>query len=774
MQQEAYMKRLDIELESGLYRLMRCLILAIIMAAMASHAPAQAVRPEVQKARAVYTKAKNDFVKAKDTVLRLEKEIKALDKARPRPMLTVAGPPSSAAEAAKAEKRRLLFSKKMRTYVGKQAKKHQQYNAAIEQINRSQKAFSDAAQALQLAIWSPPPPILQSVTLRTQSYSEVYAGEWKLGFSEEMQQKITEQQRLLSKIEARINARIAARKPFVEKLKTYNDTYSRNSDAYTNNTYWEIGTTSFIEGAGMIAEVFMGDEPAAAVDISAAIGAIFVKWVVNTKPDYDYVRDLQKFIKTKNANTQSASETFTDSFTGDAIETMFSHPMEQAIKCLHLDISSGGKIEKKAMEGLVSDTIGKGAAKSIGFGMAVAAIKGMVGAYFRHEANVAKRESFEAFVGGAFIQKVLNKSYQRDAPYFNARAQLRKNILELTQQANCAKGYWTKTASQSRPLISTDLKDGLQLSLTFSSPINRLPKVSVQGVNIAIKPGGAWPTSSFSGKLTAPAPQKDGTYDYHLVVKVIDPDLFDGDPKTIATFDPKKSVWDQAEPVDKGHVFKVVSHVELIKELKGYKKELQDYIIYMDKRFAYNPKARAFLFNRLSKSGVNWAAKEYTQHWNENASWPWQISNISARKYLNAHVDALGNSVYYLPGMSNIKPAEIQQFRTGMDNLRVYMKMTKAAFEDCWISHNIKRGLLWDKSKKEFKQYMDTPITIDGKTIDEAAKALREKLLKQSRETSKQADKEGKVAVACLKDVLVNPKAHPAFVSLSQLRKSSK
>lgn len=759
------MKRLGIELESGLYRLMRCLGMAIIMAAIAGHAPAQAVRPEVQKARAVYKKAKNDFVKAKNAVLRLEKEIKTLEQARPRPELVIATPSNKDA----VETHRQQFLKKMHDYDAKRATQYQQYNAAIEQVNRSQKAFSDAAQALQLAIWFTPPPILQSVTLSTESYSEVYAADWKNNISDDLRQKINEQQRLLNRVEAKINERIAARKPFVEKLKTYSDTYTINSDAYTSNTYWEIGTTSFIEGAGMIAEVFMGDEAAAAVDMSAALGKIFVKWELNTEPEYDYVRDLQKFIKTNNVNTQSGSEVFTDYFKGDVIETALSHPTEVIAKCLHLGLSNVG-IERDVMEGLVSDTVGKGAAKSIGFGLAVSAIKGMVGAYFRHEADAAKRASFEAFVGGAFIQKILNISYQRDAPFINARAQLRKNILELTQQANCAKSYWTKTANQSRPLTSKDLKDDLQLSLTFSSPINRLPKVSVQEVNIAIKPEGALPTSSFSGKLVVPAPQKDGTYDYHLVVSVQTPDLFDGDPMTIATFDPKKSVWNQAEPVDNNHAFKVVSHKELIKELKGYQKELLDYISYMDKKFAYSSEAQAFLLKRMQQSGVKGAAKQYNDFWNASTVYPWELDDNSVKNYLTAHADMLGNSAYYLPSMSNIKPAEIQQFRNGMDVLRVYMKITKTAFEDCWLSHVIKEGKLRDKAREEYSVYFNTPIPYD----DEKAEAYRNSLKQKADETSKAFDKERGVAIACLKDVKADPKANPVFVSLSQLRKSSK
>ena len=758
------MKRLGIELESGLYRLMRCLGMAIIMAAMAGQAPAQAVRPEVQKARAVYTKAKNDFVKAKDAVLRLEKEIKALEQARPRPELMIATPSNKDA----VEKHRQQFLKKMHDYDAKRATQYQQYNAAIEQVNRLQKAFSDAAQALQLAIWFTPPPILQSVTL-WKSYNKVYAAEWKNNISDDVRQKIDEQQRLLNRVEAKINERIAARKPFVEKLKTYSDTYTINSDAYTSNTYWEIGTTSFIEGAGMIAEVFMGDEAAAAVDMSAALGKIFVKWELNTEPEYDYVRDLQKFIKTNNVNTQSGSEVFTDYFKGDVIETALSHPTEVIAKCLYLGLSNVG-VERDVMEGLVSDTVGKGAAKSIGFGLAVSAIKGMVGAYFRHEADAAKRASFEAFVGGAFIQKILNISYQRDAPFINARAQLRKNILELTQQANCAKSYWKKTANQSRPLTSKDLKDGLQLSLTFSSPINRLPKVSVQEVNIAIKPEGALPTSSFSGKLVVPAPQKDGTYDYHLVVSVQTPDLFDGDPMTIATFDPKKSVWNQAEPVDNNHAFKVVSHKELIKELKGYQKELLDYISYMDKKFAYSSEAQAFLLKRMQQSGVKGAAKQYNDFWNASTVYPWELDDNSVKNYLTAHADMLGNSAYYLPSMSNIKPAEIQQFRNGMDVLRVYMKITKTAFEDCWLSHVIKEGKLRDKAREEYSVYFNTPIPYD----DEKAEAYRNSLKQKADETSKAFDKERGVAIACLKDVKADPKANPVFVSLSQLRKSSK
>lgn len=773
------MKHLKWEKGNRMYRLMWCLGIAIIIAAMASHAPAQVVRPEVQKARAVYTKAKNDFLQTKETVLRLEKEIKALREARPRPELMLATP----SNRDEVEKHRQQFLKNMQAYDGKRAKQFLQYNEAIERLNESQKALSNAEQALQLAIWYTPPPILQSVSLRTKTYREVYAAEWKNGISDDLRQKIAEQQRLLNMVEVRIEKRMADRKPFVEQLKTYNDTYIENADAYTNNTYWEIGATSFIEGAGMIAQVFMGDEPGAAVEMSVLVGAAFAKWAVNTKPDYDYVRDLQKFMKTGDASTQDSNETFTDYFTGDVIETVISHPSELVAKCLHLGLSSADGIGQNVMEELVSDTVGKGAAKSIGFGMAVSVIKGMVGDYFRHEADIAKRASFEAFVGGAFIQNVLNKSYQRDAPYFKARTQLRHNILELTQQANCAKNTWTKTVSQSRPLISTDLKDGMQLSLTFSSPINNLPKVSVQGVKIVVKPGSVLPTTSFSGKLVVPAPLKDGTYDYHLAVSVRTPDLFDGDPITIATFDPRKSVWDQTEPVDKGHVIKVVSHEELIKELKAYKKELQDYIAYIDKRFGYNSEAKAFILNSMQQSGVDVAARKNRDNewWVGAAGWNWQLSNISVKNYLNEHVSAISDSINDLPGMSNIKTGEIQQFRTGMDTLRAYMTTTKAAFQDCWLIHSTEASLLRDKHEKVYKQstdtfsqYMDKALATDGGDIDKSLYVISQKLDEQAREINKEADKHREISKACLKDVEVDPKKFPAFASLSKLRKSSK
>jgi len=752
------MEWLYIMTKTGRRSFMLLLGIMITLATMATPVLAFAKSPEVQKASTAYIQAKNNYLHVKERLLNLEKEIKALD-TLPFPETMNKTP----ATGGKSGEVRLVMPRDFRTYHENRSQLIEKYRSTYETLNSSDRAVYDAMGALQEAVRFSQPPILKAVSFHSEKRGEMYNAVWESNIPDALRKNIAEQTQLLNKVETRIQERFTARRPLIGQQKKYSDAYNKHAAIYDDNNFYGIYSTSFVEAVGMITLSY-GDKKGTVHRMALLVGSAIAKVMVSEDPDYDFVRDLQKYRKEGSLNKKESLGTFKSILTGDAIEELINHPLEMATTCI---ASSMQVVDATMMEKLASDAGGKGYAKSLGLGVAVSVVKGMVGEYFQQEADVAKKNAFEAYVGHEFFQQIINKSIQGDAPFVQARQQIRRNILELNKQTKCANSVWSKKVSISKPFRSLDLKNDIRISLSFSAPLHDTPKVRLHSFNVVVKPVGDLPTSRFDGHVAVPAPKEDGTYEYSLNVRVSPPDLFDGNPETIPTYDPKKSIWEQDEPFDKEHTMQLISFVKLIKELENYEKELSDYITFMNKRLGYRSNGVKFIRDSIIRAGVKLNNDDVISTRYEWVATPWLLYDSSARSYLSAHWTTLEDSVDALTSMTSVSNEETQQFRSGMQELRNYMKMTKNALLVCWMNNTIEEAKFLEKGRDLTKQYYEIPFSLyNEELIDQRAQ-----ISGKSTGVRKKGDEARLTAHACLKQVPKDPKAPHAFVSLKSLRK---
>jgi hypothetical protein len=755
------MEWLHIMTKTGRRSFMWLFGIMIILVTMVTPVLAFANSPEVQKASTAYIQAKNNYLHVKERLLSLEKEIKALDTLPSSEIIDKT--PAIAGESSEV---RLVMPKDFRSHYEKRSQLIEQYRSTYETLNSADRVVYEAMYALQEAVRFSQPPILTAVSYHSEKKGEMYKAVWESTIPDALGQKIAEQKELLNKIETRIQERFTARKPLIVQQKKYSDAYNKHVGNWTFNNVTGIVSTSLSEATGMIAGAFIGD-PATAVNLATTVGSAIAKYMVSEDPDYDFVRDLQKYRKEGGLNKEEGLGTLKSILAGDALEEIINHPLEMTITCF---AKSFGQVDTKVMNELVSDAAGKGYAKSLGVGVATSLVKGMVGEYFQQEADMAKKNAFEAYIGHELFQQIINKSIQGDAPFVQARQQIRRNILELNQQTKCANSVWSKNVSVSKPFRSLDIKNDIRVSLTFSAPLLNTPKVRLHSFNVVVKPVGDLPTTRFDGHVTVPAPKEDGTYEYSLNVRVSPPDRLDGNPETIPTYDPEKSIWRQVEPFDKEHTMRLISFDKLIKELEGYEKEISDYISFMNKRLEYGDAARQLIRSNLISAGVN--VNEYIEimrigTWYESVSRPWLMHDSSARHYLLAHWAALEDSVDALSSVTSVSNEEILQFRSGMKELRNYMKITKKALLECWMNNTIEEAKFLESADDLTRQYYAIPFDI----YEDVINGPRAKINEKKTGVLKKGDEANLAAFACLKPVRKDPKAPHAFVSLNNLRK---